>query len=456
MSGRYGYVDSDDPFGFLGDSDESKDAEKQEQVSVPEIRHLIKHLEQGDQNGYLLPIISNSVRMDWILDPDFNKNLGIDDASELVVPDLANIEQELAQHWANSFKDRYPFGIPTLPLSLRELHQKYPAVLTEDQSDNELVHHLAHVVRDLLQIEKHLRGVAQYNHLARVAQYRQLIPEGDHLEGATAHYIKLIANENYLTFLKRVLLQIAKRDQAISQSLRVELEELAEEEYSFADLTQDLGYPRFNKQYPDVLQKLAKLPIKIYITTSYYDFLERLLQAEGKQPQTQICFYRGEPSNIPPEHRTNLEFEPTPNNPVVYHLYGFEHYPNSLVLSEDDYLDFLVAMTKDTNSLAPIIPLYIREALTDSALLLLGYRLQDWDFRILFRGLLTTNNADNRKFSVALQLDPEDQENIQDVAQAQLYLKRYFRSARFSVVLSNTANFVQALWQEWHQRRLTP
>jgi hypothetical protein len=52
------------------------------------------------------------------------------------------------------------------------------------------------------------------------------------------------------------------------------------------------------------------------------------------------------------------------------------------VLTEDDYLDFLVKVSWDNT----VIPPRIAEALTDSSLLLLGYHLQDWDFRVMFRG----------------------------------------------------------------------
>ncbi|MFW9804937.1 MAG: SIR2 family protein, partial [Candidatus Thorarchaeota archaeon] len=325
-----------------------------------------------------------------------------------------------------------------------------PDIQADDGAGNGLVRQLTRVVRDLVRTEQHLRQVAQYNHLARVAQYRQLIPEDDRDDPLSPSSIRSLANEHYLKFLKWFLLQIARRDPAIPDSVSEELVLLLREGFSFSDLAQELGYPRFNEKYPDILRQLAKLPLPIYITTGYYDFLERLLQVEDKHPITQICFHRGEPSNVLPEHRTIHHYEPSINKPVVYHLYGFERYPASLVISESDYMDFLLTMAQDTDTQKPVIPLYIRDALADSDLLLLGYRLPDWDFRVLFRSLLKQDDSStNRKFSVALQLDPGDQENIQDTARARRYLRRYFKSVNFSVVLSSTVDFVQKLCEEW-------
>ena len=38
-------------------------------------------------------------------------------------------------------------------------------------------------------------------------------------------------------------------------------------------------------------------------------------------------------------------FKPSPQTPVVYHLHGHRSVIDSLVLTEDDYLDYLVNMS---------------------------------------------------------------------------------------------------------------
>jgi hypothetical protein len=222
---------------------------------------------------------------------------------------------------------------------------------------------------------------------------------------------------------------------------------------TFADVTCELDYPKFKDGQEDPLRILAKLPLHIYVTTSYYDFLERALQAEDKTPRTQVCFWAGEPRDVAPEHRADPNFVPTKDKPLVYHLHGFEKYPESIVLSEDDYLDFLVRISQDTDANAPIIPLYLREALTESSLILLGYRLQDWDFRVLFRGIINAKHSNLRRFSLAIQLDPAQQQSVENAAGAQKYLQEYFEPAKFRVEWGDTESFIKKLWQEWNKWR---
>jgi hypothetical protein len=259
------------------------------------------------------------------------------------------------------------------------------------------------------------------------------------------------AKIKYLTFLKHCLLDLAEEDENVAD-LAAELSSQIVT-LNFADIASELDYPKFITGQEDPLRTLAKLPLTIYVTTSYYDFLERALQAEGKTPRTQVCFWSGQPRDVAPEHRPDPNLVPTDDKPLVYHLYGFEKYPESLVLSEDDYLDFLVKIAEDTDTQAPIIPLYLREALIESSLILLGYRLQDWDFRVLFRGIINAKHNSLRRFSLAIQLDPHQQQGIANVAEAQKYLQSYFEPSKFRVEWGSSEEFIQKLWQEWNKWR---
>ena len=67
--------------------------------------------------------------------------------------------------------------------------------------------------------------------------------------------------------------------------------------------------------------------------------------------------------------------QPSKEQPLVYHLHGFDQYPESLVLTEDDYLEFLVAISSDKGRNTDPVPKPVREALVESSLLLLGHSL---------------------------------------------------------------------------------
>ena len=272
--------------------------------------------------------------------------------------------------------------------------------------------------------------------LARVAQY-YLVEQKDNPQART----------KYLEFLKTVLLTIAKEDGEYAD-LAVRLKAQIQEQL-FSEIVHQLDYPRFPQGTEDPLRLLARLPLPIYITTSQSDFLERALEAEGKKPRTQLCFWSGVISSAAPEHRTDPDFNPTITNPLVYHLYGLEDYPQTLVQSEDDYINFIMSMVEDTNMLNPIVPLNLRRALGESNLLLLGYRLQDWDFRILFRFILKFRRDEFSPRGMVIQLK-QDERKVENVAKSLEYLSHYFDRKKFDIEWNNAEAFIQKLWSEWN------
>jgi len=277
------------------------------------------------------------------------------------------------------------------------------------------------------------------HNLARVAQY-YLVEQKDDPHARSKH----------LDFMKSCLLTIAADDKDyadLASRLKTRIREL-----SFSEIVQQLDYPRFTDVDQDPLRLLARLPLPTYITTSQSDFLERALEAEGKKPRTQICFWSGEISSASPEHQTDQDFMPTVTNPLVYHLYGLEDYPQTLVMSEDDYINFLIAMVEDTNTLNPVIPLSLRRAIGESHLILLGYRLPDWDFRVLFRFILKFRRDEFSPRGLVIQLR-RDEKRFEDVERALEYLGRYFDRRKFDSEWNSAERFVHKLWNDWNAYR---
>ena len=127
------------------------------------------------------------------------------------------------------------------------------------------------------------------------------------------------------------------------------------------------------------------------------------------------------------------------------------------MLTEDDYLDFLAAISQDTYQQQPLLPLYLRQALTQSSLLLLGYQPRAWDFRILFRGLINATPSSLRMINLAIQVDPNEQGWVVAAEDIKRYLQGYFeekeKQLNFSVVYDTTAAFVNKLYKEWDKWR---
>lgn len=264
------------------------------------------------------------------------------------------------------------------------------------------------------------------------------------------------AKGDYTRFIKNELIALAEAS-GEAADLIGELRQ-SQSEKNLAELAEELDTPRFPEGCEDPLRLLARLPLPIYVTTSYYDFLERALEAEKFPPRTQVCWWgQRPPFNLSPEHELDLNLRPSPQAPLVYHIHGLEQYASSLVLSEDDYLDFVMAVSdgiKVPDQYNPVIPQYIVQALTQSSLILLGYRLQDWDFRVLFQGVIKQLTPAQRKLDLVVQLSPEEQGGIGDCEKAREYLKKYLLDARFDVMWCDAEDFVHMLWETYRQGRI--
>ena len=104
-------------------------------------------------------------------------------------------------------------------------------------------------------------------------------------------------------------------------------------------------------------------------------------------------------------------------------MFGRLDEPDSLVLTADDYFDFLLGYSRN----AAIMPGPVIEALADSAWLFLGFQMEAWGFRVLFRSILSREGggaSDDIKH-VAAQFVPEEG-SIVDSDGAQRYLEKYF------------------------------
>jgi len=270
------------------------------------------------------------------------------------------------------------------------------------------------------------------HNLARVAQYYQVEQDGSD-----------VAKEEYLEFLNSTLLEINENEQGYEDTVRG----LKKEAHTllFSEVVRRLDYPRYPEDITDPLTLLAKMPFPVYVTTSYHDFLERALIDEKKEPRTQVIFEEGKEYDNAADHYPDQGFNPTVTNPVVYHLFGLENYPGSLVLSEDDYMKFLVSVVSDNNTQKAVVPPRLRRALASSHLLLMGYYLRDWDFRVLFRFILNyRQSGDSAKKSIFIQLKPQKgDQHLLD------YLERYFDMKRFEIEWGASEKFIRKLWDVW-------
>jgi hypothetical protein len=189
---------------------------------------------------------------------------------------------------------------------------------------------------------------------------------------------------------------------------------------------------------------LSRLPLPIYMTTNYDDFMFRALEAQGRKAVRETCRWKKDIERLPSEF--DHGYTPTPPQPVVFHLHGHVDAPRSMVLTEDDYLDFLVRITTNPQ----ILPPRIEEAFSDSTVLFLGYGLADWDFRVLFRALVEYLEKSSSRSHVSVQLlpVPQDMTNAQK-DNVQHYFDNYFSNLHIRVFWGNCREFVAELSRRW-------
>jgi hypothetical protein len=215
---------------------------------------------------------------------------------------------------------------------------------------------------------------------------------------------------------------------------------------------------------------LAQLPFPVYITTNPDDLLvDALLKAnrgkdiiqpngaqagETKKEVCRLAFPWREDEDLENGHHDladawdDLELTPTWDDPLVYHLFGHFDDPETILLTEDNYFDYLIKATSNRN----LIPSVVREALTDRKLLFLGFQMTDWDFRVLLRIIANQNGGRQQEYHVAVQVHPEN-ERVQDPGWVRWYLEKYFRKSEIGkdpvVFWGDTSDFVRELSTRW-------
>jgi hypothetical protein len=191
---------------------------------------------------------------------------------------------------------------------------------------------------------------------------------------------------------------------------------------------------------------LARLPFRIYLTTNVDDQLHRALLAAGRDPRVEVCRWHSRPGyDWPPSVFDSEEpgYTPSLERPLIYHLFGRLSEPETLVLTEEDYFDFLIGMTRNFE----LVPAAVRKALARSALLFLGFRVEQWGFRVLFRFMLDQGKHSGlsaRHLHVATLLGSEEGRNI-DPDKARRYLERFLSPARISIYWGSADDFLQEL-----------
>jgi hypothetical protein len=184
---------------------------------------------------------------------------------------------------------------------------------------------------------------------------------------------------------------------------------------------------------------LADLPLPVYMTTNYDPFLLQALKTRYKDPRRELCRWNKLIESEPSVFEEEPDYTPTPANPLVYHLHGHDQVSDSIVATEDDYLKFLANMAANQK----LIPDKVQKVMTTSSFLFLGYRIADWNFRILFEVLRVRGNFK----SIAVLLPPRPEEP--GSAAVQKYLQSYYQGMDIKIFWGSAQEFTKELRRRW-------
>ncbi len=192
---------------------------------------------------------------------------------------------------------------------------------------------------------------------------------------------------------------------------------------------------------------LADLPLPIYITTNYDNFMVEALESRNRDPKQEICRWNKDIEGQPSIFESQPDFKPTVANPVVFHLHGHIGVPESLVLTQDDYLEFLINTSKDQS----LIPPRIQKAFAGTSLLFMGYRIADWDFRVLFQSLISYLGVSLKKRAhMSVQIVGDKISNVQK-GKAQEYFDSYFEKHEIRMYWGTCREFAAELRKQWER-----
>jgi hypothetical protein len=171
--------------------------------------------------------------------------------------------------------------------------------------------------------------------------------------------------------------------------------------------------PDEEREPSKLLTTLAQLPFELIVTTNYDRLTERALALQGKSYKMVVQPIKGFGELA--WHTLENELA-VYDGLVVYKIHGtfLDKSPSNkkqdmdalsrVIITEEDYIEFLTVIGEPFRG----IPGQIKSKMKTSTLLLLGYSLEDWDFRTIFKGLIETLSQHGQLKSFAIQKDPSD------------------------------------------------
>lgn len=198
--------------------------------------------------------------------------------------------------------------------------------------------------------------------------------------------------------------------------------------------------------HEDIHALLAALPFRLYLTASPDTILEQALTEAGREPRSDFARWNSDLCDRATYGKTD-GFQPTWETPFVYHLFGSAKYEESLVLTEDDFADYMLGI--NTEESLNFTPSFINAALAHAALLFVGFHFKDDAFRVVLRNTLRRvdrNPGKKKKTSawVGAQIPPE-RDRYRRVDAARKYIADTLDDVKLKLLWGTAQDFIDQL-----------
>lgn len=212
------------------------------------------------------------------------------------------------------------------------------------------------------------------------------------------------------------------------------------------ELMETVWLDQQERQLTEPHKIFARLPLPLYIVTNPDNLLASALKKAGKRPETDHFVWNRDRESPDSVFTRESSYRPSKERPLVYHFFGEINEPDSLVVTEDNYFEYLIGLGRNNK----LVPDRVLRAVTDASLLFLGFQLDEWDFRVLFRSIMRLAGGGRLEdySHVAVQIDPVES-RPQDLDKARDYFKEYFNKARINIFWGSIEEFTKQLRDEW-------
>ncbi len=285
--------------------------------------------------------------------------------------------------------------------------------------------------------------------------YEQIFGREDHLAGRWAQLYQYPFREDRRDELPQIAqyLSVAHNTRFPSQMLQKYFREEIRARFGEAAAPKN-GNPdeiitqtwQANATQNDPYRILARIPSPVYLTTNVATTMEAALREVGAVPISGLSRWN---DGVKPEP---IPASPQATQPVVFHLFGRIDQPNSIVITEDNYFDYLMSIGRDRRSQDSsdwVIPWPVRTALNSSSLLFLGFQITDWNFRTMLRSFRSQGESLRDQFTnVAVQVDP----HVSDPEMVLAYLERYLHRDNITILRGSVRDFIEQLVSRWQNQ----